>query len=76
VYLCAHNDYLRGVLEQHYMHALRIWFLALDKVTHLQEAMNENRDLLVAIRDGDADRAAAIMTSHVEGFEADVRRAI
>lgn len=76
VYLCAHNDYLRGVLEQHYMHALRIWFLALDKVTHLPEAMDENRDLLLAIRDGDADRAAAIMTSHVEGFEADVRRAI
>ena len=64
------------MLEQHYMHALRIWFLALDKVTHLHQAMAENRDLLLAIRDGDAERAASIMSSHVEGFEADVRRAI
>jgi GntR family transcriptional regulator, rspAB operon transcriptional repressor len=76
VYRCAHNEYLRTVLEQHYMHALRIWFLALDKVTHLHQAMAENRDVLLAIRDGDADRAASIMSSHVEGFEADVRRAI
>ena len=76
VYRCAHNDYVQAVLEQHYMHALRIWFLALDKVTHLHQAMDENRDLLLAIRDGDAARAASIMSSHVEGFEADVRRAI
>jgi DNA-binding GntR family transcriptional regulator len=76
VYRCAHNEYLRAVLEQHYMHALRIWFLALDKVTHLHQAMAENRDLLVAIRDGDAALAASIMSSHVAGFEADVRRAI
>jgi DNA-binding GntR family transcriptional regulator len=76
VYRCAHNEYLSGVLEQHYMHALRIWFLALDKVTHLHQAMAENRALLLAIRDGDAERAASIMSSHVAGFEADVRRAI
>jgi GntR family transcriptional regulator, rspAB operon transcriptional repressor len=76
VYRCAHNEYVRAVLEQHYMHALRIWFLALDRVTHLHQAMEENRDLLVAIREGDAERAGTIMSSHVEGFEADVRRAI
>jgi DNA-binding GntR family transcriptional regulator len=76
VYHCAHNDFLRSVLEQHYMHALRIWFLALDKVTHLKQAMAENRDLLRAIKNGDAAAAELIMSSHVEGFEADVRRAI
>jgi DNA-binding GntR family transcriptional regulator len=76
VYRCAHNAYLRAVLEQHYMHALRIWFLALDKVSHLKQAMVENRDLLVAIRDGQAAEAARIMSEHVEGFEADVRRSI
>jgi DNA-binding GntR family transcriptional regulator len=76
VYQCAHNEVLRSVLEQHYMHSLRIWFLALDKVTHLKQAMTENRDLLRAIRNGDAIAAETIMSSHVEGFEADVRRAI
>jgi len=76
VYRCSHNEYLQAVLEQHYMHALRIWFLALDKVTHLKQAMIENRDLLLAIKNGSPDEAASIMSSHVEGFEADVRRSI
>lgn len=76
VYRCAHNEFLRSVLEQHYMHSLRIWFLALDKVTHLKQAMTENRDLLRAIKNGDPVAAEKIMSSHVEGFEADVRRAI
>lgn len=76
VYRCSHNEYLQAVLEQHYMHALRIWFLALDKVTHLKQAMLENRDLLQAIKSGDTTKAASIMSSHVEGFEADVRRSI
>ena len=74
VYRCAHNEFLRSVLEQHYMHALRIWFLALDRVTTSSRRSSENRDLLLAIRDGDADRAASIMSSHVEGFEAEVAR--
>ena len=40
------------------MHALRIWFLALDKVSHLEDAVLEHRAILDAIRDGDAERAA------------------
>ncbi|MFM9049918.1 MAG: GntR family transcriptional regulator, partial [Actinomycetota bacterium] len=76
VYRCAHNDFLQSVCDQHYMHALRIWFLALDRVTHLEDAVTEHRDLLLAIRDGDADRAADVMSTHVRGFEAEVRRAL
>ncbi len=58
------------------MHALRIWFLALDRVPNLNEAVTEHRDLLLAIRDGDADVAAEVMSRHVRGFEAEIRRAI
>lgn len=76
IYRCAHNDFLQDVCDQHYMHALRIWFLALDRVSHLGDAVAEHRDLLVAIREGDAERAATVMSSHVTGFEAEVRRAI
>ena len=76
VYRCAHNDYVRAVLEQHYMHALRIWFLALDRVTQLADAVLEHRALLEAIRDGDAERAAAVMSSHVDGFEGSIRRSL
>ncbi len=76
IYRCAHNDFLQDACDQHYMHALRIWFLALDRVSHLGDAVAEHRDLLVAVREGDAERAAEVMSSHVTGFEAEVRRAI
>ncbi|TEX50726.1 MAG: hypothetical protein B7C55_09335 [Actinomycetales bacterium mxb001] len=76
IYRCAHNDFLQSVCEEHYMHALRIWFLALDRVTHLGDAVAEHRDLLLAVRDGDPERAAQVMSIHVHGFEAEVRRAL
>ena len=76
IYRCAHNDFLQDACDQHYMHALRIWFLALDRVSHLGDAVAEHRDLLVAVREGDVERAAEVMSSHVTGFETEVRRAI
>ena len=76
VYRWAKNDFLQAVCDQHYMHALRIWFLALDRVPNLNEAVAEHRDLLLAIRDGDPEVAAEVMSRHVRGFEAEIRRAI
>lgn len=76
VYRWAHNTFLQDMCDQHYMHALRIWFLALDRVPNLSEAVAEHRDLLLAIRDGDPELAAAVMSRHVRGFEAEIRRAI
>ncbi|MFM8895509.1 MAG: GntR family transcriptional regulator [Actinomycetales bacterium] len=74
VYACAQNDFLASVLDEHYVHALRIWFLALDRVRDLPQAVAEHRAILAAIRDGDPDRAALAMGEHVRGFEAQMRQ--
>jgi DNA-binding GntR family transcriptional regulator len=76
VHRAAHNEYLESVLDEHYMHALRIWFLALDRVSNLEGAVLEHRTLLEAIRDGDAERAASVMASHVDEFEGSIRRSL
>ena len=76
VHRAAHNEFLESALDEHYMHALRIWFLALDRVTQLADAVLEHHALLEAIRDGDAERAAAVMSSHVDGFEGSIRRSL
>jgi DNA-binding GntR family transcriptional regulator len=73
VYRCAHNAFLEGTLNEYYVLTLRIWFLALDRVTRLESAVHEHRELLEAIRDGDAERAQASMRRHVEGFERTIR---
>ena len=53
IYECAHNEFLEATLNEYYVLTLRIWFLALDRVARLEDAIQEHRELLVAIRDGD-----------------------
>ncbi|HEV8685705.1 MAG TPA: GntR family transcriptional regulator, partial [Gaiellaceae bacterium] len=69
VYRCAHNAFFEKTLNEYYVLTLRIWFLALDRVARLDEAVQEHRELMEAIRDRDPDRAEATMLRHVRGFE-------
>jgi DNA-binding GntR family transcriptional regulator len=76
VYRSAHNDFLEATLEQYYVLALRIWAMALDQAHELKDAVQEHRALLEAIRDGDPERAAETMRSHVQNFEQAMRRVL
>lgn len=76
VYKCAHNAYLERTLDQYFVHSLRIWALALHKMRDLQLAVLEHRNLLTAIHEGDADKAAELMFHHVEGFETEIRKTL
>jgi DNA-binding GntR family transcriptional regulator len=76
IYDCTHNPFLTTTLNEYYVLTLRIWFLALDRVPRLGDAVREHRALLEAIRDGDADRAEETMRRHVRGFEEAMRRVL
>jgi len=76
VYSSAHNPFLESTLEEYYVLALRIWYLALDRTRELEQAVLGHRELLEAIRDGDADGAEATMRRHVLDFEEAVRRVL
>jgi DNA-binding GntR family transcriptional regulator len=76
VYRAAHNDLLEATLEQYYVLALRIWSMALDRAHDLEEAVEEHRALLEAIRAGDAERAADTMRAHVQNFEQAMHRVL
>ena len=73
VYRCAHNPFVESTLNEYYTLTLRIWFLALDRVARLDDAVTEHRELLQAICDGDAERAEDVMRRHIEGFERAIR---
>jgi DNA-binding GntR family transcriptional regulator len=76
VYKCAHNAYLERTLDQYFVHSLRIWALALHKMRDLQLAVLEHRNLLTAIHEGDADKAAELMFHLVAGFETEIRKTL
>jgi DNA-binding GntR family transcriptional regulator len=73
VYGCTHNGFLEATLDEYYVLALRIWFLALERVERLDEAVREHQELLEAILDRDAPRAEEAMRRHVQGFEQAIR---
>jgi len=73
VYRCAHNPFVESTLNEYYTLTLRIWFLALDRVARLDDAVAEHAELLQAILDRDADRAEAVMRHHIDGFERAIR---
>ena len=73
VYRCAHNPFIESTLSEYYILTLRIWFLALDRVARLDDAVTEHRELLEAICDGDPARAEDVMRRHIEGFERAIR---
>ena len=69
----AGNRYLEEEIARHYVLALRIWYLALDRASELGTAVGEHRHVLEAILDGDAPRATTLMHEHVRGFENAIR---
>jgi DNA-binding GntR family transcriptional regulator len=73
IYSCAGNAYLRDTLERYLNLSMRIWYLVLDRLPHLFDRVHEHRELLQAIRDGDAERARAIASEHVATFEGEIR---
>jgi DNA-binding GntR family transcriptional regulator len=73
VYECAGNAYLQETLERYLNLSLRIWYLVLDRLPHLFDRVHEHRELLLAIREGDAPRARSIAAEHVETFESEIR---
>ena len=76
VYRATHNAFLVATLEEYYLLALRIWFLALEQPRELEQAVLAHRTLLAAIVAGDGDEAERIMRGHVEDFETAIRRVL
>jgi DNA-binding GntR family transcriptional regulator len=76
IYRWAHNPFLQETLEEYYVHALRIWNLALDHAPGLEQAVRGHAPLLRAIWTGKTDRAADLMRRHVDEFERAMHKAL
>lgn len=73
VHRATRNPYLQSTCESYFVHSLRLWFLGLDRITRLDEAVAEHLDVLAAVRDGDAATAERVLRAHVTGFEREMR---
>ncbi|OLF09209.1 hypothetical protein BLA60_21685 [Actinophytocola xinjiangensis] len=76
VHRATHNGFLAATLEEYYVHSLRLWFLVLDQLPHLEHAVGEHVELLTSVRDRDASAAERIASRHVADFEDKIRSAL
>ena len=76
IYQCTHNAFLEETLNEYYVLTLRIWFLVLDRVVLLEEAVHEHAELLKAVLSGRGAAAEKAMLRHVSSFEEAIRRVL
>jgi len=76
VYAATRNPYLEDTLIRYGNLATRIWCLFLDRLPGMAAHVVEHSQLLAALTEGDADRAAEIARRHVIEFDKAIRAVI
>ncbi len=76
VWRAAANRFLVDTLDMLYAQSDRLWHMYLADVADMDEAVDEHRAILGALRRGDADGAARLAEGHVRSFDAQIRDAV
>lgn len=72
----ASNRFLTDSLDMLYAHSDRVWHMYLAAVADTRYAVVEHAEILEALVDRHADRAAALVEAHIRSFDEQVRRAV
>lgn len=76
VWEAADNRFLTATLDMLYAQSDRLWHLYLGDVADLHLMIQEHRDILAALRAGDAERAAELIEAHMRSFDEQIREAV
>jgi DNA-binding GntR family transcriptional regulator len=76
VWEAADNRFLTDTLDMLYAHSDRLWNLYLGDVADLHTMIDEHRDILGALREANADRAATLIEAHMRSFNEQIRTAV
>ncbi|MGC8827110.1 MAG: GntR family transcriptional regulator [Anaerolineae bacterium] len=72
----AHNRYMCETLERFFGLSERLWYLASPQIEWVLSALDRHAELVQAIKEHDAERAAGLMHQHVLDFQALVEKAL
>ncbi|MGD9703448.1 MAG: GntR family transcriptional regulator [Acidimicrobiia bacterium] len=76
IWAAANNRFLTDTLDMLYAQSDRLWHMYLADVDDMAHAVAEHAEILDALVDGDADRAASLIETHVRAFDEQVRAAV
>ncbi len=73
MYEATDNEFLIDALSGMYALSLRLWYYSLAKIGTMHSTVLEHRDILEALRQGDAERAAALLEQHINSFQQEIQ---
>jgi DNA-binding GntR family transcriptional regulator len=76
MYEAAGNDFLSDTLNTLYALSLRLWYFVLADIADMHDTVLEHRAILDALRAGDEDAAAALITGHIIAFQEGIQSAM
>jgi DNA-binding GntR family transcriptional regulator len=72
----AHNEVLAQNLDTLYVHVMRLWNVAIERIGELPGAIEEHFGIAEAVRTGDGALARSLMREHVAHFQQSYTRAL
>ncbi len=76
VWAAADNRFLTETLDMLYAQSDRLWHLYLSDVAALDDVIDEHREIHAALVDGDGERAATLIESHMRDFNDKIGAAV
>jgi DNA-binding GntR family transcriptional regulator len=76
VWQAADNRFLTDTLDMLYAQSDRLWHMYLADVDDMAHAVAEHVEILEALSDAEAERAAALSEAHIRSFDEQIRDAV
>ncbi len=76
LYQAADNEFLAETLDRLYAPSLRLWHLALDRLSDVRGAIEQHRGVAEALKAGDGARAETLIQQHIAQFQQEIKAAI
>jgi DNA-binding GntR family transcriptional regulator len=73
LYQAAGNEFLAEILDRLYAPSLRLWYLVLDRLGDVRDAVERHRGTIEALKAGDGARAEALIQQHIAQFQQEVK---
>jgi DNA-binding GntR family transcriptional regulator len=76
IWQAADNRFLQDSLTMLYALNLRLWYFALSQMGSMAGTVQEHEQILQALRQRDADRAAELLEQHMHRFREEIQRVL
>lgn len=73
LYQAADNEFLAEALDRLYAPSLRLWYLVLDRLGDVRDAVERHRGVVEALKTGDGERAEAFIRQHIAQFQQEIK---